>query len=127
MRVLVVDDSKAALAACRDDLEDRGWVAILAAPRDPLRSAMLLVAEHRPDVIVSDVEMGVQTGFDLAALLGYPAPTTDTPPLILHSGASGAAFEVWQGLAVEFGVPLYAKRSEALWTAVGALVATGGR
>lgn len=67
-RVLIVDDSRLFLEAARVLLEREGLhvVGVAATSGQALRQA----AELRPDVVLVDVMLGGESGFDLARRLG---------------------------------------------------------
>jgi two-component system, LytTR family, response regulator len=65
MRVLIVDDEAPARARLRQ---------LLAAEADTGPRAMEAAAEHRPDVLLLDIQMPGCTGIDVAACLSAPRP-----------------------------------------------------
>jgi DNA-binding NarL/FixJ family response regulator len=98
--VLIVDDSWLFLEAARDRLEQEGLrvVGVAATPAEALRRA----AELRPEVVLVDVRLGGDSGFELARRLagqhgpGGPAvilistyPAADFAGLIAGSPAAG--------------------------------------
>jgi DNA-binding NarL/FixJ family response regulator len=70
LRCLLVDDNHHFLAAARGLLEREGLAVVgaAAASADALRQA----AELRPDVALVDIDLGGESGFDLARLLAAP-------------------------------------------------------
>jgi RNA polymerase sigma-70 factor (ECF subfamily) len=67
-RCVIVDDSSAVLHAARDLLEGQGIsVAGLATTSD---AALRLVAEHRPDVVLVDIDLGPESGLELTRRIG---------------------------------------------------------
>jgi CheY-like chemotaxis protein len=77
VRLLIVDDNAHFLAAARGLLEREGMtvVGVASTGADALR----LAAELRPDVTLMDVDLGDESGLDLALRLkeipaGAPAP-----------------------------------------------------
>ena len=81
-RALLVDDDKALTDLYSIVLADAGLET--RACNDPL-DAPRLVAEFKPDVIVTDVYMPGCNGFELAALLRQDETLADTPILFLSS------------------------------------------
>jgi DNA-binding NarL/FixJ family response regulator len=66
-RCLVVDDNRRFLEAAQRSLERQGLEAIDTAI--DIRSALEAVAVGRPDVVLIDVSLGQESGFDLIGLL----------------------------------------------------------
>jgi DNA-binding NarL/FixJ family response regulator len=71
LRCLLVDDNEHFLAAARDLLEREGLAVAGVAGR--IEQALALAAELRPDVALVDINLGEESGFDLAARL-HPIP-----------------------------------------------------
>jgi DNA-binding NarL/FixJ family response regulator len=67
LRCVIVDDNPSVLAAARDLLEREGIVVVSVAGNtaDAVRS----VAQWRPDVVLVDIDLGEESGFDLARQL----------------------------------------------------------
>jgi CheY-like chemotaxis protein len=82
MRCLIVDDSAYFVAAARGLLEREGVavVGVAATGADALRC----FEELRPDVTLVDVDLGGESGFDVAERLHRSAGPA-APPLILIS------------------------------------------
>jgi CheY-like chemotaxis protein len=94
VNVLVVDDIADCRAVCRDILVLLGAVVVEASCVD---SALTIVAETGPHVVVSDLSMPGRTGFDLVASLRALGVTT---PVVGVTGspddrdrAAGAGFD----------------------------------
>jgi DNA-binding NarL/FixJ family response regulator len=88
--VLIVDDSPLFLKAARDRLEREGLrvVGVAATSAEALRRA----EELRPEVVLVDIMLGEESGFELARLLS--AHHWDGgPTVILVSTYSAADFE----------------------------------
>jgi DNA-binding NarL/FixJ family response regulator len=83
MRCLLVDDSHHFLAAARILLESQGVVVVGTAltSAEALRS----VEELRPDVALVDVNLGTESGFDLARRLSRTAGAM--PVILISTGA----------------------------------------
>jgi CheY-like chemotaxis protein len=67
MRCLIVDDNAEFLAAARDLLERQGVAVVGVA--STATCGLVLAHELRPDVTLVDVDLGEETGFDLASRL----------------------------------------------------------
>jgi CheY-like chemotaxis protein len=82
LRVLIVDDNKSFLSAARDLLEGEGAtvVAVVSSGADAVRRA----EELRPDVTLVDIDLGDESGFDVARQLARP-PGGEPSPVILIS------------------------------------------
>jgi DNA-binding NarL/FixJ family response regulator len=79
---VLVDDSPAFVAAARNLLEGEG-IRVLGAAGNGA-DAVRLTAELRPDVLLVDIDLGAESGLELATRLARsagPAP----PPVILIS------------------------------------------
>src|ERR1700682_6137648 len=82
IRLLIVDDNAHFLEAARRLLEREGItvVGVASTTLDALRRA----EELRPDVTLVDIELGQESGFDLARRL-TEGTATQRPPVILIS------------------------------------------
>jgi DNA-binding NarL/FixJ family response regulator len=85
-RLLIVDDNPQFLDAAKDLLERQGLdvVAVASTGAD----ALCLAGEHRPDCILVDVDLGAESGIQLAELLG----ADHGPPVVLISAYSESEF-----------------------------------
>ncbi len=97
--VLVVDDNADMRAYVQRLLEPHYRVSV--APDG--QAALWLVAEHRPDLVLSDVMMPVMNGFDLLKTLKGD-PETATIPVVLLSARAGeeATIEGYQAGADDY-------------------------
>ena len=75
MRILIVDDESAARARVASLLEeiDPGGIEIVGEAGDGL-SALDLVRQHLPDVVLLDISMPEVDGFDVARHMSHPRP-----------------------------------------------------
>lgn len=89
LRCLIVDDSPRFLDAARGLLEREGLTVVGVASTGS--EALSQVEELRPDVALLDIELGEESGFDVARLLHRQ--TTAPTPLILISTHSECDFE----------------------------------
>lgn len=86
VRIMIVDDNAHFLAAARDLLENQG-LAVVAVASTGDESARL-VDELRPDGVLVDVDLGPESGFDVARrLIGEHGV-----PVVLISAYSEAEF-----------------------------------
>jgi CheY-like chemotaxis protein len=80
LRCLMVDDNEYFLRAARTLLEQEGLVVDVAATgAEALRRA----GERRPDVLLIDIDLGAERGFDLARRLDQELRSLPTPPTII--------------------------------------------
>jgi DNA-binding NarL/FixJ family response regulator len=81
LRCLIVDDNTRFLEAARDLLEREGItvVGVASTSAEALASADAL----RPDVVLVDIDLGEESGFDLAQQ--FAATDREPPPVILIS------------------------------------------
>jgi DNA-binding NarL/FixJ family response regulator len=82
LRCLIVDDNPAVLVSARDLLE-REQIAVVGVASTGA-AALQLVALHTPDVALVDIDLGGESGFDLARQLASLGDGL-TPDVILIS------------------------------------------
>jgi CheY-like chemotaxis protein len=82
VRSLIVDDNAHFLASARDLLEREGIVVVGVASNGA--EAVRLVDELRPDITLVDIDLGEESGFDVARRLAE-APGDDGSEVILIS------------------------------------------
>jgi DNA-binding NarL/FixJ family response regulator len=80
VRCLIVDDSARFLVAARGLLERQGLTVAGVASTGP--EALCLAEELHPDVTLVDIDLGEESGFELARELSR---TAAAPPVILIS------------------------------------------
>ena len=68
IRVIIAEDQAMVLGALAALLEIERDIAVVAQARDG-KQALAAVLEHKPDVLITDIEMPEMTGLDLAAEL----------------------------------------------------------
>jgi DNA-binding NarL/FixJ family response regulator len=99
IRVILADDHAVVRKGIREFLEEDGDIVIVAEAADG-EQAIALVAEHRPDVAVLDVQMPIVTGIEATRRIKAEHPDVrvlvltayDDDPYIfalLQAGASG--------------------------------------
>jgi len=89
LRCVIVDDSARVLRAASELLQGQGVAVVGVATTGD--EALLLVAELRPDVTLVDIDLGHESGFDLARRL-VEAPGPAASPSILISTHDEADF-----------------------------------
>jgi CheY-like chemotaxis protein len=67
VRAVIVDDSAEFLLAARTLLEREGLIVVASAATGA--EALRLAEQHLPDVVLLDVELGQESGFDVAERL----------------------------------------------------------
>jgi two-component system, NarL family, nitrate/nitrite response regulator NarL len=77
LRCLIVDDNERFLEVARASLGDPGLEIVATATTS--EEAFRSVEEHQPDVVLIDIGLGAESGFDLARTL------TDTFPRLVSS------------------------------------------
>jgi CheY-like chemotaxis protein len=82
LRCLIVDDNGRFLDAARDLLEREGITVVAVASTST--EALRRVDDLRPDVVLVDIDLGEENGFDLARQLA-DAPDSEPSPVILIS------------------------------------------
>jgi DNA-binding NarL/FixJ family response regulator len=80
LRSLIVDDNGRFLAAARDLLERQGMSVVGVASTGS--EALQLADQLRPDVTLVDIDLGEESGFDVARQL---VETTEGDPVVLIS------------------------------------------
>lgn len=90
MRCLIVDDNNDFLRAARELLESEGISVVGAVSTGA--EAYRTCHDLNPDVILLDIDLGEENGFDVARQLAGRADATQ-PRVILISGYSGDDFE----------------------------------
>jgi DNA-binding NarL/FixJ family response regulator len=83
VRCLIVDDSPLFLEGATDLLEREGLEIVGVASNSA--EAIRLVEELRPDVILVDIDLGDEDGFELARRLGENAPRSKVIFVSTHS------------------------------------------
>ena len=84
VRALIVDDNAEFLGAARRLLEREGIAVVGVASSGA--GALRLVEEHNPDVVLVDVYLGDESGFDLAERLS-PAVGGRRPVILISAAA----------------------------------------
>jgi CheY-like chemotaxis protein len=82
LRCLIVDDSPAFLAAARGLLERQGLSVAVASKG---AQAVQLAEELRPDVVLLDIGLGGESGFDVARLLESGKATAQLPVILIST------------------------------------------
>jgi len=90
LRCVIVDDSPAVLRAASELLESQGILVVGVAATGV--EAVRLTAELEPDVVLVDIDLGPESGFDLARRLVETPDRAGTPSILIstHDGADFA-------------------------------------
>lgn len=80
--ILVVDDSKAALFNAKRILESQPYRVVLA---ENGKQAWSLLQDQKPDLILSDLDMPLMTGFELLRLVREDLRLADLPFILMTS------------------------------------------
>jgi len=83
LRCLLVDDNEAFLEAASLLLEREGVVGVASNIAEALRQARVL----RPDVILVDIGLGEESGFDLARLLAQDGQGSGAGVILISTAA----------------------------------------
>jgi len=86
VRCLIVDDSAHFVAAARGLLERQGVTIVGVASMSA--DAQLSFEELRPDVTLVDLDLGGESGFDVAEQLHRAAGPTPSPVIIISTHAA---------------------------------------
>jgi CheY-like chemotaxis protein len=86
MRCLIVDDSADFVDAARGLLECEGITVIGVASTSA--DALRLFEESRPDVTLVDINLGGESGFELAEQLHQAAAQTPSPVILISTHAA---------------------------------------
>ena len=113
-RILIVDDEDLYLEFAGGALKAAGHAVTVTTSA---RVAIELVAANTPDIVISDINMPVMTGFELAAILNADSARQWVPIVFMSSRDDGPAFREAFGLgAVDYLVKPFT--SEKLVTTV---------
>jgi DNA-binding NarL/FixJ family response regulator len=83
LRCLIVDDSPTVLRAAGELLQRQGVAVVgVAATGD---EAMRLAQELEPDVVLVDIDLGSESGFDLARRIAATLDTTGTRSILMST------------------------------------------
>ena len=120
MRLLIVDDNRDFLAAARAALEREGLEVVGVASTS--REAIEQLGALRPDVTLVDIDLGDESGFDVARLLA--AEADPAPSLIIISSHDGDEFEDLLEASPALG---FVSKSSLSGDAIRAVLETNGR
>ena len=88
LRCLIVDDNRSFLDSARFLLERDGLIVVGDA--SAIADALVAVESTRPDVVLADISLGDESGFDLARRLA--ATGTGAPLVVLISTSAEADY-----------------------------------
>ena len=80
LRLVIIDDNEVFLTAVRNLLEGEGMSVLAVATN--AAAGLALVEAERPDLVVVDIHLGPDDGFDVAERI---AALPDPPPVVLTS------------------------------------------
>ena len=121
VRCMIVDDNRDFLRAATDLLEDTG--VIVAGVASTAAQARLACGELQPDVALIDIDLGDESGFEVAhQLAGQVGP--DQPRVILISAHS--AEDYIEMIADSPALSFLSKGSLSASAVLGILAAAGG-
>ena len=83
LRCVIVDDSPGFVAAARSLLERQG-LSVLGVASNSAEGARL-AAELRPDVVLVDIDLGGESGFELARRLDQMQDTAPAPVIMIST------------------------------------------
>lgn len=83
VRCLLVDDDRAFLRAARYLLERQGAEVVAVATTGA--EARAHSHQLKPDVVLVDIELGAESGFDIARDLVIPGRSGDAPVILISS------------------------------------------
>jgi DNA-binding NarL/FixJ family response regulator len=86
MRCLIVDDSASFVDAARSLLEYQGLAVVGVASTSA--EALLLFEELRPDVTLVDINLGAESGFELAEVLHRIKWSTPSSVILISTHAA---------------------------------------
>lgn len=107
IKVLIVDDHPVFRRGIADALEDQPDLEVVAQAGNG-REALALVAEHQPDVLVTDVDMPEMNGLELLTSLLKETPTMKTVILTMHRE------ELYLREAIDLGVLAYVMKDDSI-------------
>jgi len=119
-RLLIVDDSPAFLAAAQAVLENEGMTVVGVASSS--HEALERIRDLRPDVALVDIDLGDESGFDVARRLA--AGADPAPSLIIISSHDGDDFEDLLEASPALG---FVSKSSLSGDAIRAVLETNGR
>ena len=84
-KIIYVEDNPANIAFMRDFMEDLTTVELLTAPTAEI--GLPMIREHRPDVVIMDINLPGMSGFDAVKLLAEWPETKNIPIVGLSAAA----------------------------------------
>jgi DNA-binding NarL/FixJ family response regulator len=121
LRCLIVDDSVAFVAAARSLLERQGITVLGAAANSA--DAVRMADELRPDVVLVDIDLGRDSGLELARRLARPADPTPPPVILISTYAE----EDYADLVADSPALGFIPKAALSAAAIRALLGGGGR
>jgi len=130
IRVILAEDQGMVLGALAALLEIEGDISVIAQVRNG-KEAVQAVLTHKPDVLITDIEMPLMTGLDAAAelkrlyavyLAGHIAKTTEQDP---NWRPSREFWVAWHAMELDIEA-LFSGRTRAAVRGVEALMTANG-
>ncbi len=119
LRCVIVDDNRALLRTVSNLLESQGISVVGLA--SSIYEALALIAELDPDVVLVDIMLGPESGFELARRLADRGDRARSPHTIMISTHDEADFA---NVVAESPAIGFVSKSKLSATTVGALVAS---
>ncbi len=99
--ILVIDDEAHVRMLYTEELRQRGYVVIGS---DGTGNPLLLVAEHKPDLIILDIKLGGKSGLDMLQTIRLQHPKL---PVILSTAYDSFRFDMKSVAADAYVVKSY--------------------
>jgi two-component system, LytTR family, response regulator len=90
IKVIIVDDEKNVREAAEKIVEQYCAPAVVQTTCHSIASAVIAIKEHQPDVVLLDVELGMENGFDL--FKHFPSPNFKVIFITAHHEYAVKAF-----------------------------------
>jgi DNA-binding NarL/FixJ family response regulator len=114
IRVLVVDDHAILRSGLVEIINECADLTV-CAEASTSAAALAAVAEHRPDVVIVDVSLGLESGFDLVAPIAERCPSVR---VLMLSGHDERQFAERARVAGAFGYVVKGSATASLLAAV---------
>jgi DNA-binding NarL/FixJ family response regulator len=121
LRCVIVDDNRALLRSASNLLESEGMSVVGLATS--IHEALPLIAELDPDVVLVDIVLGPESGFELARRLAARGDSARSSQTIMISTHDEADFA---DVIAESPAIGFVSKSKLSATTIGALVASVG-
>jgi CheY-like chemotaxis protein len=95
--ILIADDEYSIVEALTDLLVDAGYRVVSG---ENGRAALAVIAEHRPDLVLTDLMMPGMDGRQLIRALRGMSGMQDTPVILMSAAYTPLGREEWPGITV---------------------------